>query len=113
MMDSRADTKTTWWVDGTVRTEEDMENYTPPDPEEEGRFELVEKVVKTLKNKDVVIMGQAHSGWHMAFQVRGGIDRLLIDMYRRRELTHKFIDKIAVQRVRTSKHIETNKLCEK
>jgi len=95
IMEPRDETKTTWWVGGTVETEEDMENYTPPDPEEEGRFELVEKVVKTLKGKDAVIMGQAHSGWHMAFQVRGGIDRLLIDMYRRCELAHKFIDKIA------------------
>jgi len=40
-------------------------------------------------------MGQAHSGWHMAFQVRGGIDKLLIDMYRRPNLARKFIDKIA------------------
>ena len=95
LMEPRAETKTTWWIGGTVDTEEEMERYTPPDPDEEGRFELVEKVIKTLKGKDAAIMGQVHSGWHMAFQVRGGIDRLLIDMYRRRELTHRFMDKIA------------------
>ncbi|MFQ6095758.1 MAG: uroporphyrinogen decarboxylase family protein, partial [Candidatus Bathyarchaeia archaeon] len=96
VMEPRAETKTTWWTGGTVETEEEIEGYTPPNPEEEGRFELVERVIKTLKGKDAAIIGQAHSGWHMAFQVRGGIDRLLIDMYRRRELTHRFMDKIAM-----------------
>jgi len=95
IMEYREETKTTWWVRGTVQTEEDMENYTAPDPEEEGRFELVERVVKSLKDKDAVIMGQAHSGWHMAFQARGGIDKLLIDMYRRPELAHRFMEKVA------------------
>ncbi|HDO42331.1 MAG TPA: hypothetical protein ENH03_05470 [Candidatus Bathyarchaeota archaeon] len=42
ILEPRADTKTTWWVGGTVETEEDMENYVPPDPEEEGRAEMVE-----------------------------------------------------------------------
>ncbi|MEM2875710.1 MAG: uroporphyrinogen decarboxylase family protein, partial [Candidatus Bathyarchaeia archaeon] len=55
----------------------------------------VEKVVKTLKGKDTVIMGQGHSGWHMAFQVRGGIDKILIDMFMRPKLTRDFMDKIA------------------
>lgn len=94
LMESRAETKTTWWIGGTINTEEQMDSYVPPDPEEEGRFEMVEKVVKPLKDKDTVVMGQAHSGWHMAFQVRGGIDRMLIDMYRRPEAAHRFMEKI-------------------
>ena len=95
IMEYRDKTKTTWWVKGTVQTEEDIENYTPPDPEEEGRFELVERVVNSLRDKDAAMMGQAHSGWHMAFQVRGGIDKLLLDMYRRPELAHRFMEKVA------------------
>jgi len=95
LMESRAETKTTWWIGGTVETEEEMDNYVPLDPEEEGRFEMVERVVKPLRGKDIVIMGQGHSGWHMAFQARGGIDKMLIDMYRRPEAAHRFMEKIA------------------
>ena len=94
IIEPRADTKTTWWVGGVVKTVEDMEEYVPPDPEEEGRAEAIEKIVKTLKGEDAVIIGRGHSGWHMAFQVRGGIDKLLIDMFRRPNLTKKFMDKI-------------------
>jgi len=95
MLDSRKETKTTWWVGGTVETEEDMENYVPPDPEDEGMFEMVERVLKPLKNEDIAILCQGHAGWHMAFQVRGGIDKLLIDMYRRPSVARRFMEKIA------------------
>jgi uroporphyrinogen decarboxylase len=95
IMDARSETKTTWWVGGTVETEEAMEVYVPPDPEAEGRFEMIQRLVKPLMTKDVAIMAQGHSGWHMAFQVRGGIDRLIIDMYRRPQAARKFMDKIA------------------
>ncbi len=56
---------------------------------------MVKKTVKPLKGKDVAIMAQDHSGWHMAFQVRGGIDKLLIDMYRRPQLAESFIRRVA------------------
>jgi len=95
ILDSREETKTTWWVGGTVNTEEEMKNYVPPDPEAEGMYEMVERVVKTMKNKDAAVMCQGHAGWHMAFQVRGGIDKLIIDMYRRPGLTRRFLEKIA------------------
>lgn len=75
ILDIRKDTKTTWWVGGTVETEEDMKNYVPPDPEAEGMYEMAEKTVNSLKGKDVAIICQGHTGWHMAFQVRGGIDK--------------------------------------
>ena len=95
IMEPRAETKTTWWIGGTVETEEQIKSYTPPDPEAEGRFEMVKKVVETLEGKDTVIMGQVHSGWHMAFQIRGGIDKLLLDMYRRKEMAHKFMERVS------------------
>jgi uroporphyrinogen decarboxylase len=39
-------------------------------------------------------MGQVHSGWHLAFQVRGGIDKLLIDFYKNPKFARKLMDKI-------------------
>ena len=95
ILDARKETKTTWWVGGTVDTEEDMKNYTPPDPEAEGIYEMIERVVKTMKDKDAAVMCQGHAGWHMAFQVRGGIDKFIIDMYKRPSLARRFLEKIA------------------
>ncbi|HIE14520.1 TPA: hypothetical protein EYP70_04545 [Candidatus Bathyarchaeota archaeon] len=94
ILEPRIENKTTWYVGGTVNTEEQIKEYVPPDPEDEGRYEMAEKAIKFLKNKDVAIMCQGHSGWHMAFQVRGGIDKILIDMYRRPGLIGEFIKKV-------------------
>jgi len=94
ILESRSDTKTTWWVEGSLKTLEDMERYIPPDPEEGERSEMIEKVLKPLRAEDAVILGQGHSGWHMAFQVRG-LEQLIIDMYREPELTQRFMEKIA------------------
>lgn len=95
ILDSRPETKTTWWVGGTVETDEDMKNYVPPEPDAEGIYEMIERVLKPLRTEDVAVLCQGHAGWHMAFQVRGGIDKLLIDMYRRPAVTRRFIEKIA------------------
>ncbi|MGQ9514112.1 MAG: uroporphyrinogen decarboxylase family protein [Thermoproteota archaeon] len=94
ILESRSDTRTTWWVEGTLKTPEDMERYIPPDPEEGERFEMVEKLLKPLKEEDAVILGQGHSGWHMAFQVRG-LEQLIIDMYRDPRRAKAFIEKIS------------------
>ncbi len=95
IIESRPDTKTSWWIGSILETEEDVENYVAPDPEDEGRFEIARRTIEPFKDKDVIIMGQAHSCWHMAFQARGGIDKLLLDMYRRPTLAKRFCDKIS------------------
>lgn len=95
VMEARSDTKTTWWVDGVVKTLEDMENYTPPDPSAPGRVEMIEKMVREIRGRDTVIMGQCHSGWHLAFQVRGGIDKLILDFYMHPAEAKRFVEKIA------------------
>jgi len=95
IVEPRQETKTAWWVGGTVETEEDLENYVPPDPEKGEAYEMIAEAVGTLEGSDVAIMAQGHAGWHMSFQVRGGIDKLLIDMYRRPRLIGGFLKQIA------------------
>jgi uroporphyrinogen decarboxylase len=87
--------KTTYFVGGTVNTSEDLENYDPPDAFDPDVVEMMERIVKPIKEKDVVITALLHSGWHMAFQVRGGIDKLAIDFYRNPGFARKLMDKIA------------------
>ena len=94
ILESRSDTKTTWWVEGALKAPEDVEQYIPPDLEEGDRAEMVEDVVKPLREEDAIILGQGHSGWHMAFQVRG-LERLIIDMYKEPGRTQTFMGKIA------------------
>jgi uroporphyrinogen decarboxylase len=94
VMETRADTKTVWWVSGTVETEEELETYTPPDPSASGRFELVEKVANMAKEYNMAVLGSIHSGFTFAFEVRGGIDKLIIDMYRRPRFYNKLRDAI-------------------
>lgn len=95
IMEPRPEIGTTWYVGGTVTNQEEMAAYAPPDPEEQGAYEMIEEAVKGVAREDVAVMGQGHSGWHMAFQIRGGIDRLLIDMYRCPSTTRRFLGRIA------------------
>lgn len=83
VMETRADTKTAWWIGGTVEDEDDLESYVPPDPQAPGRFELIEKIAKLARAADLAVLGSIHSGFTFTFEVRGGIDKLVIDLYRR------------------------------
>jgi uroporphyrinogen decarboxylase len=95
IMETSIEGKTTYFVGGIINKIEDLENFNFPDPNNQDIIEMMEKIVKPLKKEDVVIMGQVHSGWHMAFQVRGGIDKLIIDFYKNPNFARKLMDKIS------------------
>lgn len=95
IMQTSVEGKTTYYVGGTVNTPEDLENYEPPDAFDPERIEMMEKTVKPTKSEDVAIMGLCTSGWHLAFEVRGGIDKLVIDSYRNPSFAEMLISKIA------------------
>jgi uroporphyrinogen decarboxylase len=86
--------KTTYFVGGVVNTPEQLQNYEPPDPFDPGIVEMMGTILKSLKGKDIVTIGELHSGWHLAFQVRGGIDKIAIDSYRNPDFARGLIDKI-------------------
>jgi len=87
--------KTTYFVGGTVSTSEALEKYEPPDAFHSDILEMMERILKTAKNEDIVTIGELHSGWHLAFQVRGGIDKIAIDSYRNQDFAANLVDKIA------------------
>lgn len=88
------DTKTTWWVGGTVKTPEDLERYEPPDPNAPGRMEILEAVVKDLGEHMVVAAG-GHTGFSYAWRIRGGIDKFIVDTYRNPSFARKLMAKVA------------------
>jgi len=95
IMQTSREAKTTYFVGGIVNTPDDLENYEPPDAFDPDIIEMMEKILRPMKGEDIVIMSQCHSGWHLAFQVRGGIDKIAIDLYRNPVFAKKLSDKIA------------------
>jgi uroporphyrinogen decarboxylase len=95
VMETSAKGKTTYFVGGTVTTQEDLENYEPPDAFHPDILEMMGRILKSTKDEDIVTFGGLHSGWHLAFQVRGGIDKIAIDSYRNPSFVKNLLSKVA------------------
>jgi uroporphyrinogen decarboxylase len=95
IMQTSKEAKSTYFVGGTVNSPKDLDAYEPPDAFEPDIIDMMGKILKQAKGSDIVTMAQCHSGWHMAFQVRGGIDKIVIDFYRNPSFARKLVDKIA------------------
>jgi uroporphyrinogen decarboxylase len=87
-------TKTTWWYGGTIRSEEDLDKMQLPSAYDEGRFEIAESAVKRVK-KDLAVGAAIHTGFTLAWEVRGGIDKFIIDIYRKPAFARKLLNKFS------------------
>jgi uroporphyrinogen decarboxylase len=94
VMQTSVEGKTTYFVGGTVSTPESLEAYAPPDAFDPDITEMMERILEPVKGEDVVVMAQCHSGWHLAFQARGGIDKMVVDFYRNPSFARKLMDKV-------------------
>ncbi|RLG06469.1 MAG: hypothetical protein DRN59_02970, partial [Thaumarchaeota archaeon] len=95
IMQASPKSRTTFFVGGIVNSPEDLESYEPPDAFHPDIYEMMERIMKKIRGEDLAIIGQCHSGWHFAFQVRGGIDKILLDFYLNPSFAKKLLDKIA------------------
>lgn len=95
IMEENEKSKTTYFVGGVVSSPEDLDRYEPPDAFHPDAVEMIQKIIRKVGGQDIVIMAQCHSAWHMAFQVRGGVDKLCIDFYKNPGFAHRMFDKIA------------------
>ncbi len=95
IMQTSVEGKTTYLVGGTLNTPEDLDGWEPPDAYDPDIIEMMEKTLKPVKGRDIVVLAQCHSGWHMAFQVRGGIDKIAVDLYRNPSFARRLFDKVA------------------
>ncbi len=95
IMQASPKSRTTFFVGGVVNAPEDLESYEPPDAFHPDIYEMMERIMKKIRGEDLAIIGQCHSGWHFAFQVRGGIDKILLDFYLNPSFAKKLLDKIA------------------
>ncbi|MEM3502399.1 MAG: uroporphyrinogen decarboxylase family protein [Candidatus Bathyarchaeia archaeon] len=86
----KPDVKTTYWIDGVVKSPEDLDQLNIPDPEEIS-LEILEDTVAIAGNEYPVCCW-CHSVVTGPFEMRGGIDKLVLDLYRRPEFARKLID---------------------
>ncbi|MBS7612281.1 hypothetical protein KEJ27_08820 [Candidatus Bathyarchaeota archaeon] len=94
IMQTSKEAKTTYFVGGIINSPGDLESYEPPDPFHPDVVEMVDRIMRRIKDRDIAVIAQCHSGWHMAFQVRGGIDKISIDLYRNPYFAKKLMEKI-------------------
>ena len=95
VMQDSVEGKTTYFVDGTVTKPEDLDFYEPPDAFNPDIREMIDTILKRNRDREIALMGECHSGWHLAFQVRGGIDKIAIDFYRNPNFARKLMEKLA------------------
>ncbi|MCJ7760795.1 uroporphyrinogen decarboxylase family protein [Candidatus Bathyarchaeota archaeon] len=88
----KQDVKTTYWVDGIVKSPEDLEKLEFPEPEELN-LDIVEETVAEAK-EEYPVVGMCHSVVTAPFEIRGGIDKLIIDLYRQPDFAKRLIEKV-------------------
>jgi len=94
-MATNPSTKTTFFVGGVVDGPEALESYEPPNAFHPDIYEMMEHIMRKVRGMDLAVIGQCHSGWHFAFQVRGGIDKILLDLRFRPSFAEKLLSIIA------------------
>jgi len=89
---AKPDVKTVYWVDGTVKTPDDLEKLQLPEPEDLNLDVIRETVAQA--GDDYPVMGWCHSVVTAPFQIRGGIDKLIFDIYRQPEFARQLIERV-------------------
>lgn len=85
---------TNYWIDGIIKTEEDLDNFVPPDPDEIN-YDLVDFVVKDARDGDYPVIGAVHLAGMFPYLMMGGLDRFCINLYARPRFTEKVIEMVA------------------
>jgi len=78
---------TNYWVDGVIKSVEDLEKFVPPDPEEMS-YDVVDLAVK-LAGDQYPVIGGIHLAGMFPYLIRGGLDKYCRDLYLNRELAQR------------------------
>ena len=99
----RADVKTTYWIGGIIKTPEDLDEYQPPDPDELC-YDIVDYTVNEAGGEYPVV-AWCHAGSMFPYLVRGGIDKLVLDVYMNPSFAKRLIKVIAETNIEIAKNI--------
>jgi len=99
----RKDVRTTWWIDGAIKSPEDLDKWEPPDPDEID-YSIVDLTVEEAGD-EYPVMAWVHGSMMFPYLMRGGIDKLVYDIYRQPDFAKKLIKKVADVNLEITKHI--------
>ncbi|MEX2752054.1 MAG: uroporphyrinogen decarboxylase family protein [Candidatus Freyarchaeota archaeon] len=80
----------TYYVRGTIDSEEDFENFSPPDPFDYDRLDRLRKVIKNNKYR-LAVVGGIHDAFEIPSQMRG-VNNFLIDLYKNPGFARRIIE---------------------
>ncbi len=80
----------TYYVRGTINTEEDFENFSPPDSFDYDRLDRLRKVIKN-NEYELAVVGGIHDAFEIPSQMRG-VNNFLIDLYQNPSFARRIIE---------------------
>jgi len=83
-------TQVTYYLKGTIKSLDDLETFSPPDPHDYKRLRTLERLIKINKAK-MAIIGGVHDAFEIPSMMRG-LDNFLFDYYRNPEFAEKLIE---------------------
>ena len=89
----RPDSKTTWWIDGAIKSPEDLDRWEFPDPDEIN-YDIVDLTVREAGDEYPVVVW-IHGSMMFPYLMRGGIDKFVLDIYRNPDFARKLIKTVA------------------
>jgi len=78
-----------YWIDGIIKTEEDLDTFVPPDPEEIN-YDLIDYTVRDALDGDYTVVGGLHLVGMFPYLMMGGIDKFCINLY----VKPRFVEKV-------------------
>ena len=102
----KPDAKTTWWVDGIIRTPEDFDKWKSefPNPKEYN-YDIIDLTVEEAEKNDYPVMAWIHGSMMFPYLQVGGIDKMAILLYRHKEFAKELIQTVADINFEITKHI--------
>jgi len=95
---------TNYWIDGIIKTEEDLDEFVPPDPDEIN-YDLVDFAVRDARDGDYPVIGAVHLAGMFPYLMMGGLDRFCINLYARPRFTGRVLDMVAEVQTEIAKNI--------
>jgi uroporphyrinogen decarboxylase len=95
---------TNYWIDGIIKTEEDLDEFTPPDPNEIN-YELVDFVVKDARKGNYPVVGQIHLAGMFPYLMVGGLDKFSINLYTNPRFIEKLVNMVGEIQTEIAKNI--------
>jgi uroporphyrinogen decarboxylase len=93
-----------YWIDGIIKTEEDLDKFVPPDPDEIN-YDLVDFVVKDAKRGDYPVIGGIHLAGMFPYLAMGGLDKFCINIYAKPRFVEKVVKMFAEVQTKIANNI--------